>query len=834
MVCAAAALCGSAETWSVDFATLPDGVTAASVNVGATATAIDYGTAKLTLFNAKIGAYQSATYLQLTGKDVNNNKGYIILPASTFAAKSIALKTGKNASTNVAINITAGTDTIIVAKKMGAQNSTFTIAIPEAAQKVGAAYKIEVSATTNYNAQFQSITLSSEEAAAEPEKPAVVTDHKGTAEDPYSISDVIKLNNDKTGKSYVKGYIVGEVNNNKAVWANFTNGSNILLADSANVTDMTRCVPVQLSANSTPRAEYNLVNNPWMQGQEITVEGSLVAYYSQPGVKSLTNSVSLADEQTWAKAAFAWYGKLNDIDEYSIKWYNSQIDECTTVEEVIAAYEENMGLAGLSLTEPFTMGNVYLKLNNIAPVANDSTTTWAAGEFGTLANMWTGHMNMSFGPSPWNDDEIAVDDDFGVEVGDDEPAESENHSDQAFRLQNSISGLYIGKAVDGKFTATTEEAEATYFEIIPVNGIYAIATEADHSVFVSADSTGIISSTIPVAYTLETAATDHTNAPMVGIPGVEFDESGDPMEPITEVKSISVTIPEGFKPTGMGKIEFYTTIEDMETWDYTNVTIAEWTSEALTNGTEVEWTTTVWVETDEKDEYGWPKYAKVEISHKGIQYELPLRNVISAAGEYHIEMEAYMFAKTDSTGTVYSSLAASYFEIEGAGAEAEYFALDVTPTAGKVETLTTITITTATPDDGIGVNWNGSNKITLINDENPTVGFEFTKDDVQNALDPDPDWVRPANTYILKVDLSVAGNYTLTIPAGFFDNDSMNYSEETIIKWEVEKAEGSGTENGISEINAETAIKAYDLQGRRVATPTKGLYIINGTKTIVK
>ncbi|WP_288276526.1 hypothetical protein [uncultured Prevotella sp.] len=40
--------------------------------------------------------------------------------------------------------------------------------------------------------------------------------------------------------------------------------------------------------------------------------------------------------------------------------------------------------------------------------------------------------------------------------------------------------------------------------------------------------------------------------------------------------------------------------------------------------------------------------------------------------------------------------------------------------------------------------------------------------------------------------------------------------------------------SGIQDINLSTEKKIFDLQGRRVQNPSKGLYIINGRKVILK
>ena len=46
--------------------------------------------------------------------------------------------------------------------------------------------------------------------------------------------------------------------------------------------------------------------------------------------------------------------------------------------------------------------------------------------------------------------------------------------------------------------------------------------------------------------------------------------------------------------------------------------------------------------------------------------------------------------------------------------------------------------------------------------------------------------------------------------------------------------QGDTTEIEPSTLNAQPSTEVYDLQGRRVANPTKGLYIVNGRKVVIK
>ena len=81
-------------------------------------------------------------------------------------------------------------------------------------------------------------------------------------------------------------------------------------------------------------------------------------------------------------------------------------------------------------------------------------------------------------------------------------------------------------------------------------------------------------------------------------------------------------------------------------------------------------------------------------------------------------------------------------------------------------------------------------------------------------------------------------------PYALLSIDNFNYSDNaTDQQWiiisedeldDYRKAAGTTAIREISNVNEKADTKTYDLQGRRVSTPTKGLYIINGRKVSIK
>lgn len=114
-------------------------------------------------------------------------------------------------------------------------------------------------------------------------------DGDGSEAKPYSVSQVMGLNNPGT-ESWVKGYIVGWVPEAKIAEAKFetpaTNAANVLLAESPNETDYTKCIPIQLVSGSDIRKAVNLMDNPGNLGKEIEIKGKLEKYFGVTGVKS--------------------------------------------------------------------------------------------------------------------------------------------------------------------------------------------------------------------------------------------------------------------------------------------------------------------------------------------------------------------------------------------------------------------------------------------------------------------------------------------------------------------------------------------------------------------
>ncbi len=111
-----------------------------------------------------------------------------------------------------------------------------------------------------------------------------ITAPSAQAAEPITVAQAIANN---TGAATVQGFIVGTASSGTSYdqEAPFTSATNVGLADDPNETDTTKILPVQLPAGST-RAGVNLVDNPTNFKAEVTITGTLGAYFTVPGLRS--------------------------------------------------------------------------------------------------------------------------------------------------------------------------------------------------------------------------------------------------------------------------------------------------------------------------------------------------------------------------------------------------------------------------------------------------------------------------------------------------------------------------------------------------------------------
>ena len=131
------------------------------------------------------------------------------------------------------------------------------------------------------------ITLTSGDVTKTIEVSAILvdTDGDGTKENPYTCADVRLLNNGKSGAYWVRGFILGCVNN--GILATDIVKTNLALGATK---DDENIVSVQLPQGGI-RDALNLEDNKNLLAKEVIVYGDLSLYYGCAGVKNVTDYV---------------------------------------------------------------------------------------------------------------------------------------------------------------------------------------------------------------------------------------------------------------------------------------------------------------------------------------------------------------------------------------------------------------------------------------------------------------------------------------------------------------------------------------------------------------
>lgn len=123
----------------------------------------------------------------------------------------------------------------------------------------------------------------------------------GSEANPYSVAQIISLNPTSTTVAvesgvWTEGYIVGfiptggtsTVLSGTTFSATGAIASNIVLAPTADCSDYTKCIAIQLTSGSDTRKALNLMDNPGMLGAHVAIQGDVMKYCGGPGIKAPT------------------------------------------------------------------------------------------------------------------------------------------------------------------------------------------------------------------------------------------------------------------------------------------------------------------------------------------------------------------------------------------------------------------------------------------------------------------------------------------------------------------------------------------------------------------
>ncbi|MDE5957684.1 MAG: hypothetical protein K2G78_05185 [Muribaculaceae bacterium] len=132
-----------------------------------------------------------------------------------------------------------------------------------------------------------------------PVAPEVPEEQRGTIYNPLSVTDYLKYGEDGTTveNCWVEGVIVGYIKADSktiddavfgatAPEGGEVSATNILIAASADVTDVAACIPVQLPSGDV-RTALNLKDNPANLGKTVSMHGNREKYFGVTGLKSV-------------------------------------------------------------------------------------------------------------------------------------------------------------------------------------------------------------------------------------------------------------------------------------------------------------------------------------------------------------------------------------------------------------------------------------------------------------------------------------------------------------------------------------------------------------------
>ena len=104
------------------------------------------------------------------------------------------------------------------------------------------------------------------------------------------MTNVQNAIDDNNGIKSVTGYIIGsiETNTQKIITSNFSDDTNIILADNADETDENKMLFIKISRQGKFKESIGLRSQPNNLGKKIELKGVLGSYFGKPGMKKLS------------------------------------------------------------------------------------------------------------------------------------------------------------------------------------------------------------------------------------------------------------------------------------------------------------------------------------------------------------------------------------------------------------------------------------------------------------------------------------------------------------------------------------------------------------------
>ncbi len=506
----------------------------------------------------------------------------------------------------------------------------------------------------------------------------------------------------------------------------------------------------------------------------------------------------------------------------------SQLDWCLTEEELEETYSYLLENAFQWMQSTMEFGATW-KNNSTGYFMNGVTAEDNSVSFQLAAEMSVNAF--------WVAEFIG--DNYGTDIG----GGSSLSSDRTFYLRNVITNTYVGNQPENGaiVPAVTSKEDAAVLKLVAgANGFeFLITNDGIENNFLNVNSNLVTNQVADDAgafwsvVALPTFPTDkRAEISFLG----EYTEGDWGAIEWSKVTGIQIKVPAGATPTAIGSLRIYHYDNNWNTVDDALYSVA-----SLIEGV----TPTQDVISFDAGYYDpnigeWGEWVEIlvdcPVDVYNVTFETPLTDYYYYVGS----LSNASFAFTADGATTYNEELYTEADIVK---PAEPFNVVIGPEAGIIEELVNITFSHTS---NIYENRNCWEAMTLVANGETTI-FEIYPSGMYNYNSYDFD-VADSPYYTIPVaqaaaeyaasqeseaaeyDATAPGTYTLTVPAEFFANDANDPSIEAIVTWTIEEKDGI---NEITNITVNGNV-IYDLNGRRVANPNKGIYIINGKKTIVK
>ena len=169
-----------------------------------------------------------------------------------------------------------------------------------------------------------------------------------------------------------------------------------------------------------------------------------------------------------------------------------------------------------------------------------------------------------------------------------------------------------------------------------------------------------------------------------------------------------------------------------------------------------------------------------------------------------------------------------------------YKMVSADPAEGEVSKLDVINVAFADAYQMVVGGFDPSKEVVVLNE----AGDVVTKAAMEIVYgEEEYGWVPPTNVvkFTLETPVTEPGVYTFVIPAGTVYNEAFYpESEDFGVEWgalynpEIRITYTVVATDGINGVTVNGKAEIYSLDGRKVTNPTKGIYLINGKKVVVK